>query len=80
MHAVNSHKAWISAVEWSLTEPHMLATASHDGFVKMWDIRSTLPLHSVRAHKKGEKGLCVTLGEKVAFSGGSDCMVKKLTW
>lgn len=75
-----SHKAWISAVEWSLTEPHMLATASHDGFVKMWDIRSTLPLHSVRAHKKGEKGLCVTLGEKVAFSGGSDCMVKKLTW
>eukprot|EP00816_Leptocylindrus_hargravesii_P006285 CAMPEP_0196827312 /NCGR_PEP_ID=MMETSP1362-20130617/94092_1 /TAXON_ID=163516 /ORGANISM="Leptocylindrus danicus, Strain CCMP1856" /LENGTH=474 /DNA_ID=CAMNT_0042207941 /DNA_START=610 /DNA_END=2031 /DNA_ORIENTATION=+ len=75
-----SHKAWISAVEWSPIEPHMLATTSHDGLIKMWDIRSTLPLHSVRAHKKGEKGLCVTLGENIAFSGGSDCMIKKFTW
>jgi ribosome biogenesis protein YTM1 len=75
-----SHKGWISDVTWSPIEPHMFATTSHDGYVKMWDIRSTIPLHSVRAHRKGEKGLCVALGKKVMFSGGTDCTVKKFDW
>jgi len=71
-----SHNAWISAVKWS-QDPYVLASASHDGTVKLWDIRSSLPLHTVRAHAKGEKALCLTVTEDAVYSGGSDCLVKK---
>jgi len=72
-----SHKAWISAVQWSPDDPFVLASSSHDGSVKVWDIRSSLPLHTVRAHSKGEKALCLAFADKTIFSGGSDCIVKK---
>ena len=72
-----SHKAWVSAVNWSPTDPYILASTSHDGTVKVWDIRSPLPLHTVRAHEKGEKGLCLAYGKGVIYSGGSDCVVKR---
>lgn len=73
-----SHKAWVSSVEWSPTDPFVLATASHDGTLKVWDIRSSLPLHTVKAvNKKGEKALCLAFGDGIIFSGGSDCVVKQ---
>jgi len=74
-----SHKAWVSAVQWSPTEPHLLATNSYDGCIKLWDIRSTLPLYTVRAHEKDEKGLCLAFhpSGKALFCAGSDCVVKK---
>eukprot|EP00590_Aulacoseira_subarctica_P006168 CAMPEP_0172420560 /NCGR_PEP_ID=MMETSP1064-20121228/6921_1 /TAXON_ID=202472 /ORGANISM="Aulacoseira subarctica , Strain CCAP 1002/5" /LENGTH=455 /DNA_ID=CAMNT_0013160581 /DNA_START=3 /DNA_END=1367 /DNA_ORIENTATION=- len=31
-----SHRAWVSDLQWSPTEPHVLATTSHDGTLKMW--------------------------------------------
>mmetsp|Transcript_26513 Transcript_26513/g.56970 ORF Transcript_26513/g.56970 Transcript_26513/m.56970 type:complete len:515 (-) Transcript_26513:246-1790(-) len=73
-----SHKAWVSSVEWSPTDPFVLATASHDGTLKVWDIRSSLPLHTVKAvNKKGEKALCLAFGDGIIYSGGSDCVVKQ---
>jgi ribosome biogenesis protein YTM1 len=72
-----SHKAWISAVKWSPTDPYSLASTSHDGTLKIWDIRSNLPLHTVRAFPKEEKGLCLALGKGVILAGGSDCVVKQ---
>lgn len=73
-----SHKAWVSSVEWSPTDPFVLATASHDGTLKVWDIRSSLPLHTVKAvNKKGEKALCLAFGDGIMYSGGSDCVVKQ---
>jgi hypothetical protein len=45
---------------------------------QVWDIRSFLPLHTVKAvNKKGEKALCVAFGNGVIYSGGSDCVVKQ---
>lgn len=73
----NSHKSWVSSVEWSPNDPFVLASSSHDGSVKVWDIRSSLPLHTVQAHKKNEKSLCIAFTGSSIFSGGSDCMVKK---
>jgi len=64
-------------VKWSPTDPYVLATTSHDGTVKVWDIRSSLPLHTVRAHPKGEKGLCLSYTDGIIYSGGSDCVVKR---
>lgn len=72
-----SHKAWVSAVKWSLTDPFALASTSYDGTIKVWDIRSTLPLHTVRAFPKEEKGLCLAFGDKVIYAGGGDCVVKE---
>ena len=72
-----SHKAWVTDVKWSPTDPYVLATTSHDGTVKVWDIRSSLPLHTVRAHPKGEKGLCLSYTDGIIYSGGSDCVVKR---
>lgn len=72
-----SHKAWVSAVKWSQKDPYVLASTSHDGTIKIWDIRSSLPLHTVRAYPKEEKGFCLAFGNGVIFTGGSDCVVKQ---
>ena len=73
-----SHKSWVSAIQWSPTDPFVLATTSHDGTLKVWDIRSSLPLHTVRATtNKSDKSLCLAFGDGFIYSGGSDCVVKK---
>ena len=65
-------------VSWSNVDPYILGSTSHDGTLKVWDIRSSLPLHTVKAvSKRGEKVLCLSFGENVIYSGGSDCVVKQ---
>ncbi|CAB9528911.1 Ribosome biogenesis protein WDR12 [Seminavis robusta] len=84
-----SHKQWITDVQWSPHNPYHLASTSHDGTVKVWDIRSPIPLHTVRVFPKTEKGLCLAYGHSATetkkeegadtvslFLGGSDCVVK----
>jgi len=75
-----SHKGWISDVQWSPTDPYVLASTSYDGTLKVWDIRSSLPLYTVRTFPKEEKGLCLAYGGEngnVLYTGGSDCIVKQ---
>ncbi|KAJ3091204.1 WD repeat-containing protein 12 [Quaeritorhiza haematococci] len=46
--ALRSHKNWVSAIRWApATNPYMLASASYDGSIKIWDIRSSNPLHTI---------------------------------
>jgi ribosome biogenesis protein len=75
-----SHKEWITAVQWSRDHPFHLASTSHDGTVKLWDIRSALPLHTYRAFPKKVKGLSLSYGhgDGVTYVGGADCVVKQL--
>jgi len=72
-----SHKAWVSAIKWSPMNPFTLASTSHDGTIKLWDIRSTLPLHTIQKHSKGSKAFCVAHTADTIYSGGSDCIVRR---
>jgi len=81
-----SHKAWVSSVKWSQSNAYQLASTSHDGTIKVWDIRSSTPLHTVRTFPKEEKGLSLlwlpsTEGEDskhTIYAGGTDCIIKRL--
>lgn len=75
----NSHKEWVSAVQWHPTNANLFASSSYDGTVKIWDSRSTIPLHTVAAHDG--KALDVAwrpeAEPQVAFvSGGEDKQLK----
>ncbi|GAX79465.1 hypothetical protein CEUSTIGMA_g6906.t1 [Chlamydomonas eustigma] len=74
-----SHTNWISCVSWSPHSSFHLATASHDQTVKMWDIRSAVPLFTLTAHT--DKALCVqwVLSEGTLVSGGADCTMQMYT-
>jgi len=73
-----SHHEWISSIQWSYTNPYLLSSASYDGTIKVWDIRSSYPLYTIRAHEKGEKSLCSCMTrDNILYSGGTDCIVKQ---
>mmetsp|Transcript_44815 Transcript_44815/g.50250 ORF Transcript_44815/g.50250 Transcript_44815/m.50250 type:complete len:553 (+) Transcript_44815:53-1711(+) len=87
-----SHKAWVSSVQWSQSNAYQLSSTSHDGTIKVWDIRSSNPLHTVRTFAKEEKGLSLlwlpsTFIENndykggchsTIYAGGTDCIIKRL--
>ena len=76
-----SHRAWVSQVQWSEKKPYQVLSTSHDGTLKVWDIRAALPLHTVRTCSKEDKVLALTMGdvneETMVFTGGSDCQLNK---
>ena len=82
-----SHRAWVSSVKWNPSNAFELASTSYDGTVKLWDIRSSNPLHTSRVFPKEEKGLCIEwapsskdagIQKQDLFVGGSDCIIKHL--
>lgn len=82
-----SHKAWVSDVQWSPSNPYQLASTSHDGTVKLWDIRSSNPLYTVRVFPKEEKGMCLVWAptstddgttKQHLFAGGTDRIIKHM--
>jgi len=57
-HSFASHKAWTSGVAWHPRTPYpQFASCSHDGTVKVWDLRSSMPLFSLPSHT--DRALCV---------------------
>ena len=70
-----SHTRWVSALAFAPASPYRLLSASHDGCLKVWDIRGKLPLHTLGAHGAA-KVLCAAWGGKdgrAILSGGADC-------
>ena len=69
------HSGWVSAAKWCAQQPHLLASACYDGSVRLWDVRSTLPLHVVSQHDG--KALCLTWdGDERLASGGTDAALR----
>ncbi|ORX71182.1 WD40 repeat-like protein [Linderina pennispora] len=70
---LTSHKGFVSGVAWAPKSAYMLASASHDGTVKVWDIRSRTPLYTVAAtdaKDKGKKLLAIDWHNELLLTGG----------
>ena len=75
-----SHRAWVSCVNWSKTNPYHLLSTSHDATIKLWDIRSSSPLHTLRVFPKDEKALALVWNADngTIYAGGTDCTIKQV--
>lgn len=83
-----SHKSWVSSVRWCPTNAYHLSSTSHDGTIKLWDIRSSNPLHTIRIAPKDEKSLCLLWGPsaatsptdkgRVLYAGGTEKIIKQV--
>ncbi|EQC42111.1 hypothetical protein SDRG_00952 [Saprolegnia diclina VS20] len=70
-----SHKMWVSAVEWA--SETQFVSAGYDGTVKVWDSRSSIPLFTLAAHTGKALDVAWIAADKPAFvSGGEDCQLK----
>ncbi|CAH9145400.1 unnamed protein product [Cuscuta epithymum] len=67
----SSHSSWISACKWHDKSWHLLVSASYDGKVMLWDLRTAWPLAVIDSHK--DKVLCADWwrGDSI-ISGGAD--------
>jgi len=82
-----SSLSWVPSVRWQPDSSHIFASCDYDGAVKVWDMRSSVPLGKVDAHEgkalctnwlpavKENGGATGTGGARVV-SGGSDCCIK----
>lgn len=70
-----SHEGWITAVRWCPASEYHFLSASVDGHVKLWDIRSKVPLATLSTHTG--KAFCTTwMGKSFVASGGEDAMLR----
>lgn len=75
--AYAAHAGWISSLAWRPENSYHVVSGGHDGAVKLWDIRTAVPLGSLQQHKEESKVLCVGWwGGQTIVSGGSDCKVQ----
>lgn len=79
-----SHKGWITQVKWCIDNPYHISSTSHDGTIKIWDIRSSLPLHTMKTFQKttkqenkdNQKVLSLVYGNTgMIYAGGTDCQI-----
>ena len=70
--ALDSHSGFATGVAWSpAADSHQLASVAHDGKLKVWDMRASVPLHTVAAH--GKPALAVAYHSADALvTGGQD--------
>lgn len=71
------HKAWVAAVKWSPTDSNLVASASHDKTVKVWDMRAPKsPLHTIADHTNKCLALDWTRKGDCIVSGGADSKLR----
>lgn len=71
IHQFSFHKSWISSCKWHKRSWYHLISASYDGTVMLWDLRTLLPLAVINSHT--DKVLCVDWWkDENVISGGAD--------
>jgi len=71
---LSSHTGWVTATAWAPVDTFNIVSASHDKTLKVWDIRSSTPLHTITAHEG--KVLAVDWVKDMVLSGGTDNKLK----
>lgn len=71
---LSSHTGWVTSTAWSPSSTFTIVSASHDHSLKVWDIRSSTPLHTIAAHEG--KVLAVDWVKDLVLSGGADKNLK----
>ncbi|CAK8533425.1 unnamed protein product [Lathyrus sativus] len=66
-----SHKSWVTACKWHDKSPFHLLSASYDGKVMLWDLRTAWSLSTIESHS--DKVLCADWWKSdTVVSGGAD--------
>ncbi|CAI8594260.1 unnamed protein product [Vicia faba] len=66
-----SHKSWVTACKWHDKSPFHLLSASYDGKVMLWDLRTAWSLSTIESHT--DKVLCADWWKSDSvISGGAD--------
>ena len=69
--AYRSPSTGLCCLAWRPGSEHTVATGAHDGAIRLWDLRSPLPLSELEAHEG--KALAVAWRDRLRLvSGGSD--------
>ncbi|CAI0465197.1 unnamed protein product [Linum tenue] len=71
----SSHTSWISACQWHSKSWFHLLSASYDGKVMLWDLRTAWPVSVIESHE--DKVLCADWWkEDCVISGGRDSKLR----
>lgn len=46
----SSHTDWVTSIAWSAHSEYQVLTSSHDKSAKLWDTRTSVPLHTLEGH------------------------------
>jgi ribosome biogenesis protein YTM1 len=65
------HTGWVSGIAWSPESAFHLFSCALDGEAKVWDVRASVPLHTLKAHD--DKALCASwIDGSTMATGGAD--------
>jgi len=74
--SLKSHRGWGSCVRFNPANAQQLASASYDQTVKVWDLRASLPLFTLKSHSEKVLALDWNDGETL-LSGGADKQIQE---
>jgi ribosome biogenesis protein YTM1 len=71
-----SHTGWVSSVQWHPTNANLLISGSFDSNIKIWDLRSTTPLHTLASQHKDKVTTLAWIDDQHFASGGADQYIR----
>lgn len=75
-----SHSGWVCAVAFHPSNDHIFISGSFDSNIKIWDIRSTTPLHTLPSQHLDKVTCLAWLDDDHFVSGGADKYLRTYTF
>ncbi len=74
--ALASHTDWISDIAWHPTSEYHVLSVSYDQSAKLWDLRASVPLHTLPVGGSEKLLSCIWVGEGEVAYGGADNVLR----
>ena len=71
---LSSHQGWVSSV--AFQSEYVIASASYDRTIKVWDVRRMAPLHTIETNLAGRL-FAVDWGADSLYAGGTDAELRR---